>query len=394
MALEFIKCKGCGKPQRSDRTICSSCGTNILTGKIVPVKNDELEQFASTGAQETEPLDVQRSTEVERKQLLGLTGSIILFLGVFAPILSLPIVGTVNYVMNGKGDGIIVMVLAAVSFVLVRMKEYRPLWATGLCSLGLIGFSFITFQVQISRLKSLTDESLAGNPFRFLADIAMGSIQLQWGWAILITGAGLIIAAAAMHGSIKMVPFGFKSRAAVICTGTLAVVVVWILSVLSLRSGPLSPSYSSKLSQSLGKAPKAKDSLTSPTRSLKEPGAKVRDQIIEVRLLRKNFTEQDYQELIVFDIEYRAPGLDKPARAIKGALNLNDLFGDTQARIGWTIDNPIKAGTTLVKNGMAFKYNQFFDQHQWVRATDLSNMTATFTVSSILYDDGSRRDFE
>jgi hypothetical protein len=55
MALEFIKCKGCGKPQRSGRTICSSCGANVLTGKIASVKKDGLEQFPSTGAPETEP---------------------------------------------------------------------------------------------------------------------------------------------------------------------------------------------------------------------------------------------------------------------------------------------------------------------------------------------------
>jgi hypothetical protein len=31
--------------------------------------------------------------------------------------------------------------------------------------------------------------------------------------------------------------------------------------------------------------------------------------------------------------------------------------------------------------------------HQWVNATSLDNMSATFEVSSILYQDGTREDF-
>jgi len=42
------------------------------------------------------------------------------------------------------------------------------------------------------------ENELAGNPFRGLADLAMQSVQLQWGWALLIIGAIFIIVAAAM----------------------------------------------------------------------------------------------------------------------------------------------------------------------------------------------------
>jgi len=37
-------------------------------------------------------------------------------------------------------------------------------------------------------------EKLAGNPFRGLAQVAMGSIQLEWGWGVLLIGAGLMVA--------------------------------------------------------------------------------------------------------------------------------------------------------------------------------------------------------
>lgn len=130
--------------------------------------------------------------------LLGLIGSITLFIGVFAPIVSMPIVGSINYFQNGKGDGVIVLIFALISFVIVLTKKYTWLWLTGLGSIGAMLFTFVRFQSKISELKSNMNSQLAGNPFRGFADAAINSIQLQWGWALLIVGAGFLIASAAL----------------------------------------------------------------------------------------------------------------------------------------------------------------------------------------------------
>ena len=134
---------------------------------------------------------------MKTKQLLGLIGSIVLFIGVFTPIVSVPIVGNMNYFQNGKGDGTIVLILAVISLVLVLANKYKGLWFTGIGSLGVVLFAFINFQSKMSQAKADMDAELAGNPFRGLADMAMQSVQLQWGWALLIVGAALVIASAA-----------------------------------------------------------------------------------------------------------------------------------------------------------------------------------------------------
>jgi hypothetical protein len=46
------------------------------------------------------------------RQLLGILGSTLLFLGVFLPIVKLPVVGDLNYFANGRGDGVLVLGLA------------------------------------------------------------------------------------------------------------------------------------------------------------------------------------------------------------------------------------------------------------------------------------------
>ena len=133
-----------------------------------------------------------------KKQLLGLIGSIVLFVGVFTPIVSVPIMGNMNYFQNGKGDGTIVLILAVISLVLVLVKKYKGLWFTGIGSLAVMLFTFINFQSTISQAKADMELELAENPFRGLVDMAMQSVQLQWGWALLIVGAALVIASAAI----------------------------------------------------------------------------------------------------------------------------------------------------------------------------------------------------
>jgi hypothetical protein len=115
--------------------------------------------------------------------------------------------------------------------------------------------------------------------------------------------------------------------------------------------------------------------------------------ILEVQLLDKKFAEQQYQEYIFFDIQFAAPGLKRPARAVKGRLKLSDLFGETKLAIDWAIERPLRPGESFVEKGQGFEYNKFMQAHQWVNATALRNMTAAFEVTNILYGDGTREDF-
>lgn len=133
------------------------------------------------------------------KQILGLIGSIVLFTGVFTPILSIPIMGNITYLQNGKSEGTIVLVLAVVSLILVLAKKYKGLWFTGLGSAAVIALTFFNFQMKMSDMKAKMGANLAGNPFKGLADMAMHTVQLQWGWALLVVGAGLVIASAAIR---------------------------------------------------------------------------------------------------------------------------------------------------------------------------------------------------
>ncbi len=135
---------------------------------------------------------------MELRQSVGLIGSLLLFIGAFAPIVSVPLMGNQNYFQNGKGDGVVIVVLALLSLIGILGRQFRLLWWTGLASLGVLLFTFVNFQLKLSELKDQMNTQLAGNPFKGLADMAVQAIQLQWGWAVLIIGAVLPLVSAAM----------------------------------------------------------------------------------------------------------------------------------------------------------------------------------------------------
>lgn len=141
---------------------------------------------------------------MKTKSLCGLFGSLLLFIGVFAPIVSVPVVGNVNYMSSGDGIvGWLLIFLAIVSFGFTILEEYRGLWFTGSAAVLLLIVSFFNFQSKLSEAKANLDRELAGNPFKGIAEAAVDTVQLQWGWALLMGGAVLLITAAALREDEK-----------------------------------------------------------------------------------------------------------------------------------------------------------------------------------------------
>lgn len=185
------KCGNC------DRAIGRLEQTCVYKDTIVCRECNERLRHADEGGIETKRKDSVFAIQLE--EVLGMVGSIVLFLGVFAPILRIPIMGSLNYFQNGQGDGTIIICLAVVSLVLILLKKCRGLWFTGLGSLGVLAFTFINFHVRMSETKSGLQAEMGDNPFGFLGELALESVQLEWGWAVLILGGAMVTSAAAVN---------------------------------------------------------------------------------------------------------------------------------------------------------------------------------------------------
>ena len=134
-----------------------------------------------------------RMTKLENRQKLAISGSILLIVGVFLPILSVPIIGSIDYFKGGEGDGVIVLILGVISLVLSLTKKYKVLLVTSSLSLSVMLFTVLGLIFKLSEIKSEYAKEMEGNPFAGLGQLAMETIRLEWGWFPLISGAVVII---------------------------------------------------------------------------------------------------------------------------------------------------------------------------------------------------------
>src|ERR1044071_7928318 len=131
----------------------------------------------------------------KKKLTLALAGAALLVVGVFLPIVSMPMVGSVNYFANGRGDGIIVIILAAAAAALALTKRYKFVTFVGLASLALVSYTLFRLISGLNTARAEMENSLAGNPFKGLGDAFLSSVQVQWGWLPLVVGSFLVMAA-------------------------------------------------------------------------------------------------------------------------------------------------------------------------------------------------------
>lgn len=127
---------------------------------------------------------------------LAAAGAAVLFLGIFLPLLSLPM-GAVNYFNNGRGDGVWMMLLAGGSVLLAARGYFGLLWATGAAAFVLLGLLVFQIQREIEAARQAVELEYGGTPMAGVAQVAVDSIRLEWGFAVMAAGAVLILAAAA-----------------------------------------------------------------------------------------------------------------------------------------------------------------------------------------------------
>jgi hypothetical protein len=99
----------------------------------------------------------------------------------------------VNYVGNGKGDGIIVGGLAVVACILVIARKVEWSSVLGAIQLAIIAFTFGAIQFRLNDARASLSSDLQDNPFRGLADAALNGVGLSWAWVPLVFGAAAIV---------------------------------------------------------------------------------------------------------------------------------------------------------------------------------------------------------
>jgi hypothetical protein len=156
----------------------------------------------SVEAANTYPVAIQledgKTVKLDLVQLMGFGGIGFLLIGSFSPIVSFGALSA-TFFQQGSYEGILLLILAAASAILLAQRNFVWLWATAANAGLLVVLSFLGRLSMIQEAKNKLETEMAGNPFRGLADLAMQSLQLQWGWFFLIGGAILLQVALMMR---------------------------------------------------------------------------------------------------------------------------------------------------------------------------------------------------
>jgi hypothetical protein len=122
-----------------------------------------------------------------------------LALGAFSPFITVPFFGSISLFKNGSGDGLFILLLAAIAFKGAASGRCGALWIEGGLALLILAYDLLSFRSHMATLEPQLALELKGSPLAGYAGAALQSIQLGWGVGVIIVGACLLIAAAAMR---------------------------------------------------------------------------------------------------------------------------------------------------------------------------------------------------
>jgi disulfide bond formation protein DsbB len=128
-------------------------------------------------------------------KIIVLLGCALLIVGVFLPIVDMPNpIGSMNLLLpnGGIGDGIFVLVLAAVAGILALIgKTKHALWP-GLLTLAFLVWKFFQVKGSVDQARAMLFSSDTGGAL--LDSVGMNYL----GWAVLLIGALVLVAGSAL----------------------------------------------------------------------------------------------------------------------------------------------------------------------------------------------------
>ncbi|HEY0117024.1 MAG TPA: hypothetical protein VGB54_15030, partial [Allosphingosinicella sp.] len=129
-------------------------------------------------------------------KIVALIGAALLGVGAFLPVVQIPKRGTVTF-MQIEYAGIILLALVALIVALAAIGRLRHAVWPGIASLVLTGYAYWRVQGEMAAMRARAG-SLQDDPLGAAQGMIAAGSRLEYGWAVLVFGAILVIAGAAM----------------------------------------------------------------------------------------------------------------------------------------------------------------------------------------------------
>lgn len=145
-------------------------------------------------------------TNFRWRVILGMFGALALAGGVAAPLLRVPIVGTISYLHQpsdfqgaSHAGAIILLASAAIAIVAVLMKSRAPLVLAGIASLGELATTILRVNYTIKMAEAQASTTDISGPFAIWREALLHRAHYEWGIAVIAVGGVMVLAAAVMR---------------------------------------------------------------------------------------------------------------------------------------------------------------------------------------------------
>jgi hypothetical protein len=133
-------------------------------------------------------------------RMLGLFGGAALAAGTGAPLIHIPIAGTISYLRHPSyfsswnfGE-LVILAAAGLSIVFALLKRFKPLWVTGTVALVQLISTLAIFQHDANAMVAKADQPDLVDPMLMWAGAALQHARFEWGIAVIGGGAVMVLA--------------------------------------------------------------------------------------------------------------------------------------------------------------------------------------------------------
>lgn len=335
----------------------------------------------------------QAESESKNALIVGLVGAGMLAVGVFTPVVSAPLVGSLHLFQNGLSIGGVVLALAVVSSILAFTRLFRGLWLTGLGTLGLLTYSLTHFFVGITHARAAMQKAGADEPdepfaklgeamFAKLGEAMMDTVQIQWGWAFLFIGALAVVASAAFA------ELRHQRKKELVTWLTISLVATTILCTAGASWGV----FALKESSQADSKKQPLDTKKNPSDAKKKPREWYRAEWVKhwPRELDFDFGNNKRDKLRVTLIIKTEP--DLPLKELHGHLAFvkdGKIIYETQLA-----EKPNVSFVGAHAVILSIPYDDKNQTHRTLRFAKDNELTPVFTVSKVVLADGKLKTFD
>jgi len=133
-------------------------------------------------------------------RVLGLSGSAVLAVGTSAPLIHIPIAGTISYLRHPNYFGVwnigelVILAAAGLSIFFALLKRFKLLWITGTIALAQLIATLTLFQHNATAVVAKADQPNLVDPMLMWAGAALEHARFEWGIAVIGAGALMLLA--------------------------------------------------------------------------------------------------------------------------------------------------------------------------------------------------------